>query len=465
MNDLKIGNKIKLIFDGKQKIIIIDEFRKTYTNKEYDITIIELKENEFDLNDYLKIDDLMYKENELNKIYKNKQLYIIHYLKDKEKNYLVDKIINIENLQIEYFYSTNHDLSGAPILNLENCKVIGIHTGNHRKKKCNIGKIIKLAIDDFNKKYKPITINEINNMIKDIEKKEIINNNMDQNYSLKNIKENDKLLNKNNINYIIAEIEIKEEDINKNIKIINSFEQCREQIILERNKGEREEDFTNEDDLKKNCEIIINGAKISFSFFYKFNKKGKYIIQYIFKNKISKINNLFYECSYLTKIDFSNFNTQNITNIWALFYECSSLININLSNFNTNNVINMGSMFYNCKALTNINLSSFNTQNLTDMNWMFSGCRSLTNINLSNFNTSKVVDMGYMFYGCSSLTNINLSNFNTLKVVDMDYMFYGCSSLTNINLSNSNFNNQNVIYKSPMFGKCNSLINKYILSN
>ena len=40
-------------------------------------------------------------------------------------------------------------------------------------------------------------------------------------------------------NYIIAEIEIKEEDINKDINIINSFEQNRNEIILEKEKGEK----------------------------------------------------------------------------------------------------------------------------------------------------------------------------------------------------------------------------------
>ena len=49
-NDISIGNTIKLIFDdGKENILNIDESRKVYTNKENDITIIELKENEFDL--------------------------------------------------------------------------------------------------------------------------------------------------------------------------------------------------------------------------------------------------------------------------------------------------------------------------------------------------------------------------------------------------------------------------------
>ena len=45
-NDITIGNKIKVIFyNGIEKEIIIDEERRVYTRKEYDITIIELKDN------------------------------------------------------------------------------------------------------------------------------------------------------------------------------------------------------------------------------------------------------------------------------------------------------------------------------------------------------------------------------------------------------------------------------------
>ena len=232
LNDLKIGNKIKLIFDGKQKIIIIDEFRKTYTNKEYDITIIELKENEFELNDYLKIDDLIYKEKELNKIYKDKQIYIIHYSKGKEVNYSVDKIINIENNhQIEYYCATDNGSSGAPILNLDNNQVIGIHKGYDKIKNCNVGEIIKLGIDNFNIKYK-------------------------QNNENKYKEEYEKLYKEN---YIIAEIEIKEEDINKDIRIINSYEQCKREYKWEDDKEDNKRE--NEKEIKENCEIKINNKK------------------------------------------------------------------------------------------------------------------------------------------------------------------------------------------------------------
>jgi surface protein len=65
-------------------------------------------------------------------------------------------------------------------------------------------------------------------------------------------------------------------------------------------------------------------------------------------------------------------------------------------------------MFYECSSLTNINLSNFNTQNVTNMSWMFGGCSSLTNINLSNFNTQNVTNMSLMFGGCSSLKKENI---------------------------------------------------------
>ena len=97
----------------------------------------------------------------------------------------------------------------------------------------------------------------------------------------------------------------------------------------------------------------INNETILFSYFYKFKEKGKYIIKYLFKNNINKIDFMFYECWYLTYVNLSNFNTQNITDMSYMFRDCGSLTNINLSNFNTQNVTNMSFMFYECGFLTN----------------------------------------------------------------------------------------------------------------
>ena len=93
-NDIKIGNKIKVKFDNNiEKEIILDKERKLYTNDindKYDITIIELKDNEFNLLHYLRIDDELYKNEEIKK---NDQIYIIHYPKGIEVKYSIGPII------------------------------------------------------------------------------------------------------------------------------------------------------------------------------------------------------------------------------------------------------------------------------------------------------------------------------------------------------------------------------------
>ena len=266
------------------------------------------------------------------------------------------------------------------------------------------------------------------------------------------IEENNKLINleknyKINDNYIIAILNINQDDINKDIRIINSYEDWKR----ENKWGDNKNDYIyeNEREIKEKCEIKINGKIIPFSYFYKFKKKGKYEIKYIFKTNIVKADYMFTGCQYLLNMNLSNFSSQNIINMSNMFCQCSSLININLSNINTQNIIKISGIFFDCKSLSDINLSNLNNQNLTDMSYSFFGCNSLTNINLSNFNTHNVIDMSYLFDGCKSLTNINLSNFNTQNVTDMSGMFLGCKSLANINLSN--FNTQNVIYMVSMF--------------
>ena len=232
----------------------------------------------------------------------------------------------------------------------------------------------------------------------------------DNNQTIKKIYNNYKkyeyeINNTNSTNIIIGEINIGPDDINKDIQIINSFENLKRINNWEDNKDYYK--YENEKEIKENIEIKINEKKINFSYTYKFEKEGKYKIEYLFKNNITKTNYMFEGCKSLTNLDLSNFNTQNVTKMNGMFKDCNSLIKLNLY---------------------------FNTQNVTDMSWMFWGCSSLTNINLSNFNTQNVTNMGYMFNGCSSLTNINLSNFNTQNVTYMDFMFSGCSSLTNINI-------------------------------
>ena len=282
-------------------------------------------------------------------------------------------------------------------------------------------------------------------------------------------------------NFITGEIYINDYDVNQEIPIINSFEN-----VKRINKFKKRKDdwiYENEKELQENVEIRINGKKIKFSYTHKFDKEGKYKIEYFFKNMLTKTNHMFYQCLRLIKLNLLNFNTKNVTNMSYMFYfcnlipkldlsrfytknvthmnfmfgGCSSVRSIDISKFNTGKIINMRGIFWNCNSLINLDLSSFNTQNVVDMSSMFNGCKLLKNLDLSNFDTKNVINMNSMFDGCEYLTDLNLSNFNTEKVENMSCMFFNCIKLENLDLSK--FNTKNVYSMKNMFFCCNSLTN------
>ena len=131
------------------------------------------------------------------------------------------------------------------------------------------------------------------------------------------------IIKNNNYNYINGEIYIKDEDINKKIRIINSYEEA----IRISSLIEYKEELKNEEQIKKS-EIEINNKLMPFSYFYEFKMKGKYIIKYKFKNYLTNTNHMFYRCKSLTKLNLSNFNTQNVTNMDSMFDNCESLTNL-----------------------------------------------------------------------------------------------------------------------------------------
>ena len=165
---------------------------------------------------------------------------------------------------------------------------------------------------------------------------------------------------------------------------------------------------------------------------------------------------MFYSCNNLTSIDFTNFNTSNVTDMSEMFRECNlSASIIGLENWDTSNVTRMHYMFGECN-LTSLDLSKWDTSNVTDMSYMFYFNDNLISIvGLENWNTSNVTNMSSMFSICMSLTSLNVSNFNTSKVTDMSEMFRRCEQLTSLNVSNFNTSKVNNMYY--MFGECNSL--------
>ena len=163
----------------------------------------------------------------------------------------------------------------------------------------------------------------------------------------------------------------------------------------------------------------------------------------------------FLGCDGLVKVDLSNVNTENVTQMDNMFSNCESLTSLDLSSFDTGYVTQMDNMFFGCESLPSLDLSSFDTRNVTLMNNMFFGCESLTSLDLSSFDTRKVSQMINMFSGCKSITSLDLTGFDTRDVTNMENMFSDCKSLTSLDLSS--FGTGNVTNMENMFSDCKSL--------
>ena len=223
-----------------------------------------------------------------------------------------------------------------------------------------------------------------------------------------------------NNNSIIGEIYIDKENINKEIRIINSLDQRgREGELI----NKFDSPYRNEEEIKNYCNITIDNNPIGFSYFYKFNKIGKYNIKYTFMKNLSKANDLFANCSCITKLDFTNFSSEYVINMDSMFFGCKGLKEINLLNFNTEKVISMRNLFSGCESLKEINVSYFNTGKVTDMSFLFFGCKSLTKVDLGNFDINNVEDLSLMFYDCDSLSYIHLPYYKTKDIAYVNDMY------------------------------------------
>ena len=184
-NDIIIGKKFNISINGeKEKYEIeIDEDRKVYSNEEYDITIIEIKDNDgLKLDSFLEIDNNIFKDN-FEELYKNESIYLLDYPKEKEINYSNGIIKNI----YEDKYTIEHTCEGSPgspLINSTKFQLIGINKGRAKEEKnYNIGIIVKEPIEVFknkieiDEKNKTIHNEEIN---KNINKNEYINENINK---------------------------------------------------------------------------------------------------------------------------------------------------------------------------------------------------------------------------------------------------------------------------------------------
>ena len=517
-NEIEVGKTIKLIMNNKgkkiEKSITIDESRKTFTklnDKEgIDITIIEIKENKDEINNFLDYDN----DEILGIEYKRKSIYILHYPNDiKLVSYgLIQNII--DGKQIRHYCNTYEGSSGSPILSLNNYKVIGVHYGGVDKEKnmsqikLNFGTFINYAITLFNEKYKNEAYKEKNietneNKTESINQKEV-NNKQDIETNENNIELNNKNTdgiknelkiangsnielnhkNENETNKNVVTNENKIESINKN-QANNNKKNIEANDIKKENDNEYRNNiklfyYTEKEDLYKifgnkfvnnnkyKIDLIINGEK-SKLVEEEYLIKGENKIELNIKSKITNLEHMFYKCSTLKNIDELKYlNTKDINNFSYMFYRCSSLFDINgLQNWDVSYANNFESMFNGCSSLLNLNkLQKWEVSNVKTFKSMFYKCSSLSDINgLKKWDVSNSNNFSSMFLGCSSLSDLNALQYWTVSNGNnFECMFYKCSLLSDIT-GLKDWDVSKVNSFRGMFLMCSSLLNLNALEN
>ena len=162
--------QITLNDDNEDRIIKLNDNRKIYTNEEYDTTIIEIKPDIDKINNFMELDEKIFKKS--NNLYNKHSIYILHYCYSDKVLVSYGILDKIDENNIIHHFCTESGSSGSPIINLLNHKIIGIHVGGPMHDKHNKGTYLKYPIDDFINKYlnENISINKNENINKSINK-------------------------------------------------------------------------------------------------------------------------------------------------------------------------------------------------------------------------------------------------------------------------------------------------------
>ena len=153
-DETEIGIKIN---DGKINQVLNIENNLKYINIEQDIIFIELNEELKDSIEYLELDENVMNNSNLN--YVGKSIYIIHYPNNFEEEKvavsygLLKKIFDDKKYNFIHYSATDFGSSGAPIFNLSNNKIIGVHKQRSNNKEYNIGFFLYDSIKEFINKY------------------------------------------------------------------------------------------------------------------------------------------------------------------------------------------------------------------------------------------------------------------------------------------------------------------------
>ena len=350
-----------------------------YFDKDYDLSILQIKENKNTNKIYfLELDENVYKNN--NEIhYNNSSIYTIHYNQDKNIYATFGAIKYINKSKMILSTNINLNFKDSPVFNLSNNKLIGIAKEN--SKYFTNGYFFKFIINEF--------INE---------------------YKISKYSSND-----NAWNEIDILVYIEENDINKEIYFLDNDEIFNKGNNIHNNLKELNE---------LNTELYINNIKQQYKKYFIPDKKGIYRIKIKFNAYLTDCSYMFAGCNNITNINFIQFNTKYITNMKGMFLNCSNLKNINLLSFDTKKVVDMSYMFNNCESLHNIpDLSSF------DYNFAYKTINKISNFG----NLNKIIMRKDKYEILSS----NYNNYDLIfKIIVIGDSDSGKSKLINFGIRN-----------------------------
>ena len=285
--NIKIDNTLNFIKFGNKRIC--------YINKDYNLSIIEIKENiKFTIN-FLEIDETLY-EKHSPILYNKETIYIIHHNEKNQISVSYSIMAYINKFNLNSFGNIKSNKAISPIFNLKNNKIIGIYMNN--SKYFIKGLYFKLIIDRFNK---------IINMHKNI-------------FNVKN--------------EIDILIKIYKEDINRKIYFLNNID--REHIedrYLTKSYSNDKFSRLNEE----NTELYINERLCKCKNYFEPDKEGEYKIKLIFYINLEDCSYMFSGCENILKLDFISFNTFFVKKMNYMFCRCINLKEINLLSFDTTN--------------------------------------------------------------------------------------------------------------------------------
>ena len=210
------------------------------------------------------------------------------------------------------------------------------------------------------------------------------------------------------------------------------------------------------------------------------------LIEVNFKNLEAKwwsMGSVFYNCSSLEKIDFSNMKISWWFNMWTFFYQADNLKEVNFSNsiFNWNwnywsfisrapnlekvdfsNTVfswwgNMYTFFYDTNSLKEANFSWTKFIWNYNLQWMFADKPNLEKINFENSEINGDMYMKEMFKDTTKLKELDLTSWDTSKITNMNSMFKWATNLKTIYVWN-NFKTTSVTDSENMFSWAISIV-------